>query len=203
MKSLKNILTFRNIKDILNVRLIYCDLFEKGVGCMVDKELLSAISDLMDEKLVDLKEDVSGLKEDVSGLKEDVSGLKEDVSGLKEDVSGLKEDVSRLQRDVCSLEEGFTSLRGEVRELRADVDVMKADMDIMKTDMDVMKNDIKKVQLTQENEIIPVLNDLSVCYKDTYDRYRQGIDEHEEMKRDISVLKTVVSEHSVMLQRIS
>jgi len=66
----------------------------------LDKEMLTVLSSLLDEKLNPIKEDISTLKEDVSGLKKDVSGLKEDVSGLKKDVSGLKRDVSVLKEDV-------------------------------------------------------------------------------------------------------
>ncbi|MBU5269545.1 hypothetical protein [Clostridium cochlearium] len=63
----------------------------------MDKEMLTVLSSLLDEKLNPIKEDISTLKEDVSGLKKDVSGLKEDVSGLKKDVSVLKEDVKFIK----------------------------------------------------------------------------------------------------------
>ncbi|NOH17235.1 hypothetical protein HMJ28_12770 [Clostridium cochlearium] len=63
----------------------------------MDKEMLTVLSSLLDEKLNPIKEDISTLKEDVSGLKKDVSGLKEDVSGLKEDVLTLKEDVKFIK----------------------------------------------------------------------------------------------------------
>ncbi|MEL5865090.1 hypothetical protein [Clostridium cochlearium] len=66
----------------------------------MDKEMLTVLSSLLDEKLNPIKEDISTLKEDVSGLKRDVSVLKEDISTLKEDVSGLKRDVSVLKEDV-------------------------------------------------------------------------------------------------------
>ncbi|HDK7155675.1 TPA: hypothetical protein PTV43_000786 [Clostridium botulinum] len=63
----------------------------------MDKEILSALSALLDEKLNPIKEDISGVKKDVSGLKEDISGLKGDVSSLKEDVYSLKEDVKYIK----------------------------------------------------------------------------------------------------------
>lgn len=66
----------------------------------MDKEILSTLGALLDEKLNPIKEDISGVKKDVSGLKGDVSSLKEDMSSLKEDVSGLKSNVSSLKEDV-------------------------------------------------------------------------------------------------------
>lgn len=58
---------------------------------MEEKQLLNAISDLMDEKLQPVKVDIRELKEDAGVLKQDVSGLKKDVGGLKEDVEKLSE----------------------------------------------------------------------------------------------------------------
>lgn len=49
----------------------------------LDKEMLTVLSSLLDEKLNPIKEDISTLKEDVSGLKEDVLTLKEDVKFIK------------------------------------------------------------------------------------------------------------------------
>ena len=71
---------------------------------MSDQELLSAISDIVEEKIEPLKQDIKGLKEDVSGLKGDVSGLKGDVNGLKGNVNGLKKDVNSLTSRMDSLE---------------------------------------------------------------------------------------------------
>lgn len=78
---------------------------------MEEKQLLNAISDLMDEKIQPVKEDIRELKEDVSGLKRDVSGLKRDVSGLKRDVSELKKNqiimegkMDRMEQKVNNIE---------------------------------------------------------------------------------------------------
>ena len=150
---------------------------------MVDKEMLSAMSDLLDEKLdrkfdeklqpvydrLDtLGQDVSGLKEDVSGLKKDVSKLNDRVSGLEEDVSGLKEDVSGLKEDVSGLKEDMRY--------------------------------VKVVQL--ENNVIKRLSTIEECYVDTSRRYIAHIEQIDRMDGDIVLLKNVVSNHSEQLRRL-
>ena len=50
---------------------------------------------------------------------------------------------------------------------------------------------------------MPVLSDLVVCYKDTYDRYRAGIEEHDKMRMDIDVIKIVLGEHDQVIKKIS
>ncbi len=69
--------------------------------------------------------------------------------------------------------------------------------------MQEVKVRVKKIELTQENEVLPRLNTIESCYTSTYDRYKDSVEEHESMKQDIDILKKVVTEHSEKLQRIS
>lgn len=62
----------------------------------MDKELLEAISKMMDEKLEPIKKDISELKDDVSALKQDISILKEDVADLKETSEITRAGVNSL-----------------------------------------------------------------------------------------------------------
>ena len=102
-------------------------------------------------------------------------GMKGDVEGLKHDVHVLKEDVQGLKEDVQGLKE----------------------------DMQEVKGRVKKIELTQENVILPRLQNIEECYVSTYERYQKNCDEHEEMKQDIAMLKDVTEKHSQILQRIS
>ena len=156
---------------------------------MVDREMLSAISGLLDEKLEGLKTDVKGLKADVKVLKTDVKVLKTDVEGLKADVKVLKTDVKVLKTDV------------EV--LKADVKVLKADVKVLKTDVSVLKNDMQNVKIVQlENGVLPRLNTIESCYLDTFQRYKERTEQFDQMAEDIKVLKTVVLNHSGRLSKI-
>ena len=76
-------------------------------------------------------------------------------------------------------------------------------LDPIKEDIQDIKNRIKKLELTQENTIVPQLNTIESCYTSTYDRYKDNVDTYESMKQDISILKKVVTEHSEKLQKIS
>ncbi|NDO50871.1 hypothetical protein FMM75_16190 [Lachnospiraceae bacterium MD335] len=80
---------------------------------------------------------------------------------------------------------------------------LKADVQRLDTDMQEVKVRVKKIELTQENEVLPRLNTIESCYTSTYDRYKDSVEEHESMKQDIDILKKVVTEHSEKLQRIS
>lgn len=57
----------------------------------MDKELLEAISQMLDEKLDPIKKDISDLKDDVEALKDDVAALKETSEITRAGVNSLLE----------------------------------------------------------------------------------------------------------------
>ena len=75
-------------------------------------------------------------------------------------------------------------------------------LDPIKEDIQDIKNRVKKIELTQENIVLPRLNTIESCYTSTYDRYKDSVETYETMKQDISIIKKVVAEHSEKLQKI-
>ena len=69
--------------------------------------------------------------------------------------------------------------------------------------MSELKGRVKKIELTQENVILPRLQTIESCYTSTYGRYQEQVEDYEAMKQDVSILKEVVTEHSKILQKIS
>lgn len=80
---------------------------------------------------------------------------------------------------------------------------LKQDNEIMKADIKELKSDVTNIKVTLENDISPRLQNIESCYTSTFDRYRNGIEEHEIMKSDIEVLKKVVTGHSEKLQKLA
>lgn len=124
---------------------------------MVDKEMLSAISELLDEKLeqkLDQKFDeklqpvygrldsleanviprLDSLETDVSGLKADVSSLKTDVEGLKNDMRYVK--VVQLENNVIprlsTIESCYLDTFHRYAERTEQFDKMAADIEVLK-----------------------------------------------------------------------
>ena len=62
---------------------------------------------------------------------------------------------------------------------------------------------LKKIELTQENDILPRLQNIEACYTSTYKRYQTGIEQIEAMQADIDVMKSVIREHSEKLQKLA
>ena len=157
---------------------------------MKDNELLSAIAGLLDEKLDEkLDARLKPIETDIREMKTDIRNLKTDVKGLKTDVEGLKTDVQ--------------TLKSEMKEVKTEIRTMKTEIYVMKEDITVMKDDIRRINLFQENVILPRLNTIESCYTDTYRRYQTYNERMATAFEDIDLLKKVVAEHSEKLQKIS
>ena len=115
----------------------------------------------------------------------------------------LSNMLDPIKSDIKEMKSDISGLKGDVQVLKDDVQVLKGDVQVLKDDMQEVKGRVKKIELTQENVILPRLQNIEACYTSTYDRYKESVEDHEEMKQDISILKKVVAEHSEKLQRIS
>ena len=76
-------------------------------------------------------------------------------------------------------------------------------LDPIKEDIQEIKTRVKKIEITQENEILPRLNTIESCYTSTFDRYKDSVDDYESLKQDIAIIKKVVAEHSEKLQKLA
>lgn len=72
----------------------------------------------------------------------------------------------------------------------------------VKEDVQDIKVRVKKIEIVQENEILPRLNTIESCYTSMYERYKDSVEDHDVMKQDMAIVKRVVAEHSEKLQRI-
>ena len=144
----------------------------------------------MERKLLEqILEKVNIVGDDVASVKKDVGVLKEEVKELREDVEVLKEDVGVLKE--------------EVKELREDVEVLKEDVEVLKTDVNVLQKKVTKIELRMEQDALPRLQNIEACYTSTYRRYSDNVERFDQMEKDIELLKSIATEHSKQLQKIS
>ncbi len=156
---------------------------------MVDEQLLSAIGNLMDQKLEHIHKEINEMKAYISELKGNVSVLKEDVTVLKEDVSGLKEDIMILREDV--------------ERSKDDVICMKYDMSELREDVRVLNNRIIRVEIVLENDINRQVNVLADGHMSNTRKMDQISDDVADMKEKISVLYTISQRNVREIRRLN
>jgi len=157
----------------------------KGMTNMTDNEVLLSLSRMIEP------------------IRNKISEICDDITKMRGDITEMRGDITEMRGDITEMRGDITEMRGDITEMRGDITEMRGDITEMKSDIADIKTRLKKVEVVQENVILPRLETIEACYTSTYDRYRRGADDFEMMKQDIEVVKKVVAEHSVKLQMIS
>ena len=147
---------------------------------MTNNELLLEISNMMDVKIGTLHQTVRDeMKEMENNLHGEITGLKNE---MRSEISGMKSEIFGMQNEIFGI---------------------KNEISGMKSEMSGMKADIRALKMQNENDIIPRLQNIELCYLDTSKRFYMELGQMEDLKQDVDVLKKVVAEHSEQLRKIS
>lgn len=84
-----------------------------------------------------------------------------------------------------------------------DNELLLALSDLFDKKLKPIEQRLTNIELSLENDIQPRLQNIESCYTTTYNRYKNSTDCYEQMQEDISLIKTVIKEHSEKLQKIS
>ena len=79
---------------------------------------------------------------------------------------------------------------------------LQTEIQAVKADLQAVKADLQAVKISQENVILPRLEEIESCYTDTYKRYQNGIDKIDAMEIDINNLKKVTLQHSEAIAKL-
>lgn len=84
-----------------------------------------------------------------------------------------------------------------------DHELLLAISNLMDAKLEPVNDKLRTITLTQENEILPRLQNIESCYTSTYERYKNSVTNYEEMKQDIGIMKRIISERSEKLQQLA
>lgn len=74
---------------------------------------------------------------------------------------------------------------------------------LLDTKLQPIKEDIRFLKLQNENDILPRLRNLEACYTSTYERYKNGAAQIDEMQSDIDIMKKEIIAHSEKFQQMA
>lgn len=151
-----------------------------------NQELLLAISDMLDQK-----------------FEKELRPIKDDICELKTDVKELQSNVTELQSDVKELRSDVTELQSDVKELRSDVTELQSDVTELQNDVTKLQENVHGIHLYLENEVDYKISLLAENYVPAAKRFEQSASRIDAVEEDVGILKTVVAQHSKMLQRLA
>lgn len=139
---------------------------------MLTKQDIAVLSDLLDQGLHPIKEDLQMLHKEFIGLNNKFNGLRQDMN---EKIDGLREE---MHAEISRLDNKINSLRDE------------------------MHGGFAEIHTILNTDISPRLKTIEDCYLKTFKRYSEGAERQKKMEEDISVMKDVIQEHSVQLRKL-
>lgn len=85
----------------------------------------------------------------------------------------------------------------------SDNELLLAMSDMLDKKLEPIHDKLKRLELLQENETLPRLQTIESCYTSTYERYKNSVYDYENIKEDITLLKKVVQEHTLAIQKLA
>lgn len=122
--------------------------------------------------------------------------FEKELRPIKDDICELKTDVKELQSDV-------TELQSDVKELRSDVTELQSDVTELQNDVTKLQENVHGIHLYLENEVDYKISLLAENYVPAAKRFEQSESRIDAVEEDVGILKTVVAQHSKMLQRLA
>ena len=92
-------------------------------------------------------------------------------------------------------------LKPMIGEIRDDVKHLDERMGEMSERVESLDERVKRIEIFQENEILPRLKHIEECYTSTYDKYKDELDNLDKMKNDIYVLNNCIRLYSKTKKR--
>ena len=104
--------------------------------------------------------------------------LEEKVEQLDKRLTSVEEKVDRLDKRLTSVEEKVVQHGKSMRTLN---------------------HKIRHMEILTENDIVPRIKNIELCYAGTYERYSPYVEKIDGLCTDVDLLKKVVQEHSEKL----
>ena len=158
---------------------------------MTDHELLLAISSMIEP----VRNDVHEIRCRVTAIESKIDAMDIRLTAVESKVDAIDARLTAVESKVDAIETRVTVIEGKV-------DAIEVRVTAVEGKMDAIDNRVKKVELFQENKILPRLNNIESCYTSTFNRYKDSTEDYEMIKQDVSILKKVVTDHSEKLQKI-
>ena len=162
-------------------------------------DLMQSVRDMVQD---DLKPDLMQSVRDMAQ-----NDLKPDLMQTVRDMvqNDLKPDLMQSMRDMVQNDlksDLMQSMRDMVQdELKPDLLLTMSDM--MDHKLQPVNDRLKRIELTQENDILPRLQNIESCYLSTFKRYQVNAGQIDALQDDVDILKKVVAEHSEKLQKLA
>ncbi|MCL2865664.1 MAG: hypothetical protein FWE25_09005 [Lachnospiraceae bacterium] len=148
---------------------------------MTDKELLLAISGIMDQRNDVLREEI---RLDMNKLERKIDNVEVSLGARIDNVEvSLNNKIDNVEASLNNkIDNVEASLRNEMNSMKSD---LEEKMNRMESGLE---EKIRHSDMIVENEVIPIVNELKSLYVDTAERYQKGVIQMETLQSDLDMI---------------
>lgn len=107
-----------------------------------------------------------------------------------------KEDLMAISQVLDSrLDDKLTPIYSQLESINGRLDNVEDRLTHVGERLDCVEGRLTKIELIQENDMLPRLQNIESCYLSTFDRYQEHVSGYKTMESDIELLKKVVAAH--------
>ena len=109
----------------------------------------------------------------------------------------------KFEKELRPIKDDICELKTDVKELQSDVTELQSDVTELQNDVTKLQENVHGIHLYLENEVDYKISLLAENYVPAAKRFEQSASRIDEVEEDVGILKTVVAQHSKMLQRLA
>jgi len=130
---------------------------------MENNELLQAISNMMDQKLDPVKNEIQDMKGEIQTIKGEVQIMKGEIQTIKGEVQTMKGEIQDMKGEIQDMKGEIQDMKGEIQTIKEDQAAMKSElqMQIKRTEQN-LRTEIRESEnliLQEVSRVHHILND--------------------------------------------
>ncbi len=130
---------------------------------MENNELLQAISNMMDQKLDPVKNEIQDMKGEIQTIKGEVQTMKGEIQTIKGEVQTMKGEIQDMKGEIQDMKGEIQDMKGEIQTIKEDQAAMKSElqMQIKRTEQN-LRTEIRESEnliLQEVSRVHHILND--------------------------------------------
>ena len=198
-KALQSQSTYEIITSSQNsyMRIQHISIITNGGTHMTNNELLLSISDMMDAKLLPIEQRMDRFDQKLDKVEKNLNAK---IDSVEQNLNARIDSVQQnLNARIDSVEQNLNARIDSVEQnLNARIDSVEQNLNCVEQSLN---RQIHILNLKLENIIEPRLNEIESCYISTSERYQIAIEKFQSHEIDLSVIKSIIQEHSKKLKQ--
>ncbi len=156
------------------------------------KEDLMAISQVLDSRLDDKLTPIYSQLESIDGR---LDNVEDRLTHVEERLDNVEGTLTHVQDRLDNVEVTLTHVQDRLDHVEGRLDHVEDSLTHVGERLDCVEGRLTKIELIQENDMLPRLQNIESCYLSTFDRYQEHVSGYKTMESDIELLKKVVAAH--------